>query len=80
MMRGLLKLLVVLVICVVGIGVWQGWFSVSRSPGSDTDDSKVNLSVSVDKDKMKADVKKAKEKIKEEVKELQAKAKSKDAK
>jgi len=77
-MRSLIKLLVVLVICFVGIGFYLGWFSLSHSnPNPDTDGNKVNVNVSVDKDKMKSDVKKAKEKVKEEIKELEGKGHAK---
>ena len=79
-MRLLIKLLVVLVICLVGIGLWQGWFGISRTPNPDPNGNKVNLNVSVDKDKMKSDVKKAKEMVKEEVGKIAGKAKPKEAK
>jgi hypothetical protein len=66
-MRSLIKLVVVLAICLAGIGLYRGWFSLSNSnPG--TEDNKVNINVSVDKDKMKSDVKRAEEKVKEKVK------------
>ena len=35
-MRSLIKLLVVLLICLVGIGFYWGWFSLSN-PGQDTE-------------------------------------------
>jgi hypothetical protein len=76
----LIKLLVVLVICLLVIGLWQGWFSITSSPSTDPSDHKVNVGVSVDRDKMKADVKKAEEKVKEEVRELEGKRKAKEAK
>jgi uncharacterized membrane protein YjgN (DUF898 family) len=71
-MRFLIKVLVVLLICLVGIGFYRGWFSVS-SPNPDAD--KVNVNVSVDKGKMKSDVKEAEQKVKEEIKEIEGKAK-----
>ena len=79
-MRSLIKLLVVLVICVLGIGFWQGWFSFSSSPNPDPDGHKANFNVSVDRDKMKSDVKKAKEMVREEVGKLKGKAKAAEAK
>ncbi len=79
-MRLLIKLLVVLVICLVGIGLWQGWFGISRSPNPDANGNKVNVNVSVDKEKIKSDVKKAKEAVKEEVRNLEGKTKAKEAK
>jgi hypothetical protein len=79
-MRLLAKLLVLAVICLVGIGFWQGWFSFSSSPSPDPDSHKASLNVSVDKDKMKSDVKKAKEMVKEEVGKIAGKGKPKEAK
>jgi hypothetical protein len=79
-MRLLAKLLVLAVICLVGIGFWQGWFSFSSSPNTDPDNHKANFNMSVDKDKMKSDVKKAKEMVKEEVGKIAGKAKPKEAK
>ena len=68
-MRSLFTLLFVLVIAVVGIVLYRGWFSLSRpNPGAEGD--KVNVNVTVDKGKMKSDVKKAEEKVKEEIKGL----------
>ena len=80
-MRSLIKLLVLLVICFVGIGFYLGWFSLSRSnPNPEQNGNKVNVNVSVDKDKMKSDVKKAEEKVKEEFKELEGKGQTKETK
>jgi hypothetical protein len=78
-MRSLIKLLFVLVICFVGIGIYQGWFNWS-SPNSDPDSNKVNVNVSMDKDKMKSDIKKAEGKVKEEIKKLEGKENAKEAK
>jgi hypothetical protein len=79
-MRLLVKLLVVSVICLVGVGIWQGWFSLSSSPNPDPDGHKTNYNLSVDKDKMKSDIKKAKEVVKEEVGKLKGKAKAAETK
>jgi hypothetical protein len=79
-MRLLLKVLVISVVCLVGIGFWQGWFSFSSSPNPDPDGHKANFNMSVDKDKMKSDIKKAKEAVKEEVGKLKGKAKPAEAK
>jgi hypothetical protein len=78
-MRSLLKLLIVLLICLAAIGLYRGWFTLSR-PSPDTESNKVNVNVSVDKGKMKSDIKKAEEKIEEEVKELEGDAKPDEAK
>jgi hypothetical protein len=76
-MRSLIRVLVVLLICLIGIGLYRGWFSLLSSnpnPGGD----KVNVGVSVDKGKMKSDVKDAEQKVKEEIKEIEGKVKVKE--
>ena len=78
-MRSLLKLLIVLLICLAAIGLYRGWFTLSRT-SPDAESNKVNVNVSVDKGKMKSDIKKAEEKIEEEVKELEGDAKPDEAK
>jgi hypothetical protein len=60
-MRTLLVILLLLVVCVVGLGFYLGWFSLSTSRDPNTGRSGVNLTI--DQDKMKGDVKKAKEKV-----------------
>ena len=79
-MRLLVKTLVILVICLAGIGFWQGWFTVTRNTSPDVEGSKVNFNVAVDKAKVKSDVKKAKEIVKEEVRKLEGKDKSNETK
>jgi len=78
-MRSLIKLLVVLLICLAGIGFYRGWFSLT-SHNPDTVGDKVNVNLSVDKGKMKSDVREAKQKVKEEIKELEGKMKPKEEK
>lgn len=56
--------LLVLILCVVGIGLYRGWFAVS-SHGADTGDGKVNINLTVDTDKARQDAAKAKEKVTE---------------
>lgn len=79
-MRSMIKLLIVLVICLVGIGFWRGWFSLSSSPDPNMDGDKVKVGVSVDKGKMKSDVRKAEEKVKEEVSKLEGKMRATETK
>jgi len=74
-MRLLVKLLVVSLICLVGVGFYLGWFSLTNST-PDAEGGKMNINVSVDKDKAKSDFKKATEKIKE----LKGKGKATEAK
>ncbi len=73
-MRSLIKVLAVLLICLVGIGFYRGWFSLT-SPKPDARGNKgdkVNVNLSVDEGKIKSDVKKAEEKVKEEIEESRA--------
>ena len=74
-MRLLVRWLLVLVVCLIGIGLYRGWFSFSSHSTEETD--KVNVSVSVDKKKMKSDVVKVEKKVQQEIKELEGKGKAK---
>ena len=78
-MRSRLKLVIVLLLCLVGIGFWRGWFSVS-SPKPDTEGNKVNVNMSVGKGKIKSDIKKAERKVEKGVSELEGKTKTDEAK
>lgn len=53
-MKNLLRLVFVLMLCVIGIGFYQGWFTVT-SPSSNAESHKVNVNLTVDRDKIKAD-------------------------
>lgn len=65
-MFSLIRSLFVLALCLVGIGLYRGWFSLS-SASRDPQTNQVNISVSVDASKVKADAQKVKAKIAEEV-------------
>ena len=52
------------VLCVVGLGFYRGWFAVSSHRGG-TENNKVNIHMTVDGDKMKEDAEKVKEKTTE---------------
>jgi plastocyanin domain-containing protein len=78
-MRSLIKLSAVLVICFIGIGFYQGWFSLS-SPNSESESNKANINVSVDKGKMRSDIKTAGGKVRERIKERQDKRQAKETK
>ncbi len=73
-MKTLIKVLVVLAICVAGLGFYRGWFSLSGS-GRDADSNKVEVSLTVDPDKMKEDAEKVEEKTAELTDEAAAQAK-----
>lgn len=52
----LFNVLVVLVLLVVGIGFYQGWFILSGNKGGD-ESNKVEIQLTVDPDKVKEDAK-----------------------
>jgi len=58
-MRRLLIVFVLLVVGIVGLGFYQGWFRVS----TDGTDDKPSATITVDKGKIHADEEKAKEKV-----------------
>ena len=60
----LFKVLVVLVLCVVGVGFYRGWF-VLASHGGGNQSNKVEVHLTVDPDKAKDDAKAVEEKARE---------------
>ena len=58
-MKRIVRWIVVLLVCVLGVGFARGWFAVSKT--RDTESSKVNINVSVDPDKVKEDAEKVKD-------------------
>ncbi len=54
--------LIVLAICLVGIGIYRGWFTFS-SPSRDPAGDKVNINVSVDGRRIDADAQKVEQKV-----------------
>ncbi len=60
----LVTVLFVLLLCVVVIGFYRGWFALS-SNGADAGDGKVNINLTVDSDKAKQDAEKVKDKATE---------------
>ena len=63
-MKKLFAVLFVLVVCVVAIGFYRGWFALSSS-NVDDGSNKVNVNLTVDKDKMQDDAKAVKKKTTE---------------
>ena len=55
MNRSIITVLFVLLICVVAVGFYRGWFTLS-SRSADAGSNKVNVSLTVDKGKMQEDV------------------------
>jgi hypothetical protein len=72
--RSLIKPAALFLVCLIGIGFYLGWFSLSNSSPNPEGD-KVNFNLSVDKKKMKSDIKKVEGKVVEEIKELKGKVK-----
>jgi len=64
MKRSTITVLLVLLVCVVALGFYRGWFSLS-SPGADKGSNKVNVNLTVDPDKMHEDAEAVKKKTKE---------------
>lgn len=60
-MKRLFGTLLLLLICVAGVGFYRGWFSVSTH-GTDGENHNVDVNLSVDTDKVKADAETVKEK------------------
>ena len=63
-MKKLGAVLAVLVILVVGVGFYRGWFALSR-PASDAESNKVNINLAADPDKMRQDAQAVKDKATE---------------
>jgi hypothetical protein len=57
----LVTVLFVLLLCVIGIGFYRGWFALS-SNSPDAGNGKVNINLTVDPDKARQDAEKVKEK------------------
>ena len=54
----LFKVLIVVVLCVVGLGFYQGWFVLSSDGGNSDGDNKVDINLTLDPDKAKEDAEK----------------------
>jgi len=68
-MNRLFAFLIVVLICVAGIGFYRSWFTVS-SQSSNAENHKVDINLTVDPDKVKADA----EIVKNKAAELTGKA------
>jgi len=82
MKRSFMGLLFVAALCLIGLGFYRGWFTLS-SP-RDAGSNKVNVNLAVDPDRMKEDAEKASDKaaaltgkVAEEAKELGDQARDK---
>jgi hypothetical protein len=68
-MKKLLAMIVVLVIAVVAVAFWRGWFTFETAK----DDGKVHVDLTVDKEKFKQDKEKLKERATEKSKAMKEK-------
>ena len=60
-MKTLFGAILLLLVCIVGLGFYQGWFHITTHSA----DQKSSATITVDKDKIRADEEKAKEKVEE---------------
>jgi len=54
MKRSIIMVLLLLLVCVVAVGFYRGWFTLS-SRNLDAGSNKVNINLTVDRDKMQED-------------------------
>ena len=64
MKRSLITVLLVLLVCVVAVGFYRGWFTLSGR-NLDAGSNKVNINLTVDRDKMQEDAETVKNKATE---------------
>lgn len=76
-MFSLFRFLFVVLLCVVGVGLYRGWFSFS-SAGRDPQDQHVDIRVSVDTNKLGSDAAKVKQRLAAEAEILAQRAKERD--
>lgn len=69
------RFLAVFVVCFLGIGFHQGWFSLSRSE-AEPNSGKMNVNLSVDKVKMKSDLQKAEQRIEKRIEQFENRKKT----
>ena len=69
-MFGTLRLIFTLLICIVIVGFYLGWFSFSNKAAPDPQTNKVNINVSVDKKKMDADLQTFEHKVAERIQDM----------
>ncbi len=68
-MFGLLRLAMTLLICILAIGFYLGWFSFSKAP-PDPRSNKVNINVSVDENKVRSDLQNAERNLSQRIQEI----------
>ena len=68
-MFGMLRWAFTLLICVLIVGLYLGWFSLHQSP-PDPQTNKVDINVSVDKKKMGSDLRTFEQKVTKEIQDI----------
>ncbi len=61
-MRFVIRLLIVLLVCLIAVGLYRGWFTVSR-PAHNAGGDKIDVKASVDVKKINGDIEKVEKKI-----------------
>ena len=69
-MFSLLRLLLIVVICLIGIGLWLGWITFTK-PQPEGASGKVDIRMQVDENKIKSDLGKMERKLDQKAKQLQ---------
>lgn len=64
-MRSLFSVIVLLLVVIVGVGFYQGWFHFSTNSSTDGMGQTSSATITVDRSKIRADEDKAKEKVAE---------------
>lgn len=70
-MFALLRLAMTLLICILAIGFYLGWFTWGR-PVPDPQSGRVNINVSVDKNKVRSDLQRAEQTLSQRIQEINA--------
>jgi len=68
-MFGMLRAAFTLLICILAVGFYLGWFSFSQSP-PDPQSNKVNINVSVDKKKVGSDLQKFEQNVAKRIQDI----------
>ena len=68
-MFGMLRMAMTLLICILAIGFYLGWFTWTR-PAPDPQSGKMNINVSVDENKVRSDLQKAEQNLAKRIQEI----------
>ena len=68
-MFSMLRLAMTLLICILAVGFYLGWFTFSR-PSPDPQSNKVNINVSVDENKVRSDLQRAEQNLAKRIQDV----------